>query len=501
MRFRFPSSARALGIVTQWLPLLPLLLACSLVLWTLQDTLITLHQRWTQWDQAYSHGYLLVLVCLLFIFRDLQAKLPFSKDYWAYVPLVLVPSLLWSFGYATQIGVLQQMALPALLACLILPTIGLRRFISLLFPFALLYLAIPVWEVLLPVLRNMTNHVATFGVRLLGVPAFIDGYSFSLPHGTVVIAGSCAGLSYFLMGLVLAGINSRYRHYSLKHSLLSIGLMSLLAIVGNWFRVYSLILIAYYSDMEHSLVREHGNYGWWVFTAVFFLFLWLIRHLPEGEEPVPAQLESTKLTWPIRGSLVLLVTGLLGLALPMWLLTHVAQATDTNRTTADLTPLSGWLAVPAEVANRQYRSDYSGYDSAQHWQTQLVGNKWLIGQLVYQEQQQGKELISDSNRLVQGRSSVTMLGTLTDNSALEAVLIVGKTPRLLVYTHQIGKRLELGVLDGKLAQFSELLAGRPAVALWYATTTCSSYQCQTELATLNNNSSAVKSWLKATALY
>ncbi|WP_320821917.1 exosortase [Reinekea sp.] len=501
MRFRLPSSIRPLALLTQWLPLLPLLSVFSLVLWTLQDTLISLHQRWTQWHGPYSHGYLLVLVCLLFIFRDLQAKLPFSKACWSYVPLVLVPSLIWSFGHATQIGLLQQMALPALLAALILPTIGLKRFISQLFALALLYLAIPLWEILLPVLRTMTNYMATLGVRLVGVPAYIDGFSFSLPHGTVVIAGSCAGLSYLLMGLVLAGINSRYRHFSLKHCLWSIGLMSLLAIVGNWLRVFSLILIAFYSDMEHPLVREHGNYGWWLFSGVFMLFLWLIRHYPEGTPPEPSRVVTTKLTWPIRASLVLLITGALGLALPLWLLSQAAPAPDAERSLVDSAVLPGWLAVPAEVANRQYRSGYSGYDRAHYWQTQLAGKTWLIGQLVYQQQQQGKELISASNSLTQGQDQPSVLAFLTGNSALEAVLIAGKTPRLLVYTHQIGKRLELGAVHGKLAQFSELLAGRPVVAFWYATTTCSSYQCQAELATLNNNPRVIPSWLAATTLY
>lgn len=506
MRFRFPSSVRVLALVSQWLPLLPLLpllLAFSLVLWTLQDTLITLHQRWTQWDQAYSHGYLLILVCLLFIFRDLRVKVQFARVYWPYSLLIVLPSLVWSFGYATQIALLQQMALPALLACLILPLIGLRQFWSLMFPLALLYLAIPLWEVFLPLLRSMTSHVATQGVRLLDVPAFIDGFSFVLPYGTVVIAGSCAGLSYFLMGLALASINSKYRHYSIRHTILSIGLMSFLAIFSNWFRVYSLILIAYYSQMNNPLVREHGDYGWWVFSAIFFLFLWLIRRFPEAPIAEVTKPVSASQSLLLKNSLVLLLTSGLALVIPIWLLTSDGKTIDVNQKPANpaISASRDWTAITPVAANSQFRPKYTGYDKAFYWQTQLAGRPWLVGQLVYQTQKQGKELISDSNSLASDHIRTVELERLGVNNKLAVYLVMAKTTRLVVTTQQIGKRLELGSIAGKVAQFSELLAGRQAVALWYASTVCSSSQCQTELVELHSHSATLQHWIEDTALY
>jgi len=503
VQFRFPTGTRLLSQMTYWFPILPLLVIFSLILWLLQDSLYPLHHRWTQWDGSYSHGYLLVVVGLLFVFRDLRPKLQFVNAHWLYIPLIIGPSLVWSFGYATQIAVLQQMALPALLAFLILPLIGLRRFWTLLFPLALLYLAIPMWEVLLPPLRAMTSYVATWGVRLLGVPAFIDGFSFTLPYGTVVIAGSCAGLSYFLMGLVLACINSGHRHYSFKHTLMSIGLMCVLAIVSNWFRVYSLILIAYYSQMQSSLVYDHGNYGWWIFFTVFCLFLWLVRNFPEYQAVAVRNQVATKLNWVLNGSLVLLVTGALALAVPIWLLTSGDKPMNVNQQRVNPATAANqeWTSLTPAAANSQFRPGYSGYDQAFYWQTSLAGRPWTVGQLIYQTQKQGKELISDSNSLSSDRVQITELEALAVNSKLAVYLIGGRSSRLVVTTLQIGNRLEIEAMVGKVVQFSEMLAGRPAVAFWYASTQCTSYRCETELAELAAHPATLQSWISASALY
>jgi exosortase len=502
MRFRFAPPAGVSVRVGHWLPLLPLLLVSALLLWLLRDTLIPLHQRWTAWDGAYSHGYLLVLVCTLMIVRDLLPKLHASSAHWGYVPLVLVPSWLWSVGYATQLGVLQQIALPALLVCLVLPVIGLRRLPSLLLPFALLYLAIPLWELLLPVLRSLTREVATVGLCLLEVPAYIDGFNVSLPYGTVVIAGSCAGLSYLLMGLVLASINSYHRRHSLKHRIISLALMALLALVSNWLRVFALILIAYYSQMKNPLVYDHGNFGWWIFAAVFWLYLWLIQHLPEQTAEVALTPVSPSLSATLRASPILLSTAALALALPLWLLAHSEPRSDARWNT--VSP-SDWLAVSAAYANDQYQPEYTGFDQPYYWQTQWSDRTWLIGQLVYFQQYQGKELITARNRIVPVDSGATNRTALRspqgEQSGLGVLIILGQPDRLVVYGHQIGKRLALKPWAGKWTQFGEVLAGRPNVALWYATTVCRHQKCSAELAALKSHPEMVLGWVTATALY
>ena len=88
-----------------------------------------------------------------------------------------------------------------------------------------------------------------------------------------------------------------------------------------------------------------------------------------------------------------------------------------------------------------------------------------------------------------------------EQSGLGVLIIPGQTDRLVVFGHQIGKRLALEPWAGKWAQFGEVLAGRPNVALWYATTVCRHQKCSTELAALNSQPAPVLGWVTATALY
>jgi len=469
----------------------------SIVLWVLQDTVFQLHHRWTQWDGAYSHGYLLVFVCVFYLFSSLKPKLNPSVIYWPYAFLAIIPSLIWSFGYSTQIGALQQVTLPAMLACLILPLVGWRGSVALIFPFALLYLSIPVWEVFLPVLRGMTSFVSTQGVRVLGVPAFIDGFSFSLPYGTVVIAGSCAGLSYFLMGLVLASINSLYRNYSLKSTLFSIVLMAGLAIVGNWIRVYSLILIAYYSRMQSSLVYDHGNFGWWIFAAIFILFLWLIRNLPESSPRSADVGTDVSLSNAIRLVMVVCLTGAISAALPLWL-SRSQVDTDNYSSSIDL---GSYRAVSVHVATDRFKPHYSGYDIEQYWQVALGGQAITVGRLIYTDQKQGKELITNSNRMHYKPVLDSELYLLPSGKALKLEVISGKSSRLILHTNLIGREVELSTFKGKFYQFFESIAGRPVSALWYATFVCQSADCSKEIAKIKDDAALVDQWLSAAALY
>lgn len=460
----------------------------------MRTSIFQLHDKWTQWDQAYSHGYLLVLVCCLFIVRGLSTSIYRSKLRFFYPFLVIVPSLVWVFGYSTQTGAFEQLALPAFFACYILPFTGIRRAARFVFPFALLYLAIPVWEVLTPALQNVTTQVSTFGVRLLEVPAYIDGYSFSLPHGTVVVAGSCAGLSYFLMAIVLSSINSLYHRFQFVHAVGTILLMAALAIIGNWIRVYSLIIIAYYTNMQSSLVYEHGMYGWWIFAGLFLLYLWLIRKIPSGAASEHAP--SVKLPGIIESLILVGLTSVLALLLPVWIQSGKLQA-DYDHASLEI---PGFENVTPGYANSKFPVHYAGFDIEEYLQSTVSGRKWLVGRKTYIHQSQGKELISALN-YVSANAEQSAPYSFDSGTSLNVSVIEGRKDKLILSSFIIGERLETDEWEGKIAQFTELLAGRSTNAYWYAALECESYRCNAELENLDELLPPLEAWLLQSALY
>lgn len=439
------------------------------------DTLLELHHRWVQWDQAYSHGYILIVLCLFFIVKNgivQSSGVPNAK----LALFALFPAFVSSFGYATQTSALVQLSLPFYLSVLLLALVGWRVFFSIFFILSVLLLAIPVWEVLLPPLRNMTAWVSTQGVRVLGIPAFIDGFSFSLPYGTVLIAGSCAGLSYFLMGVVLASLNAVYREYSLKHALLSIALLAALSILGNWVRVFALILIAYYTKMESSLVADHGQFGWWIFASVFFIYLFLVRNFPERgrfrNQPASESVSDTHSLNALKSLLVFLVVGL---SLPMFWVMNEPKGAEY-----DSVKSSGLSPIPFARVNQQLRLDYHGYDDAEFYQFRLQNNQILVGRLVYETQKPGKELISSGNSLTDKPVELITSEPVTVYKTTVGSPIVYRSKYL------VGARTESNKLKAKWFQFWEKLQGRHAVALWVVATSCSQPNCSEAIALLNS---------------
>ena len=447
----------------------------------LMPTLRSLHYKWVQWDGAYSHGYLLVIVCFGMVFSRLS-PLTAEKVHWPYTFFLFVPIALWSLGYATQVLVISQLSLPIFISCLILPWFGFNGLRAVAAPLALMFLAIPVWEVILPVLRNLTTLVASSGVRLLGIPAYIDGYSFRLPYGTVVIAGSCAGLSYFLMALTLASLNALYRNFALKQALLSTLLLVALSIIGNWLRVYSLILIAYYSKMQNPLVADHGQFGWWIFAGLFIIYLFCIRAFPE--RPIITAVRSERSGKHYFGATLLTVAFsiLITTAVPLWL---------QKGSSADLTKIHPVMSarlhpVAPGQTFQQLGIDISGYDLAEIFRSQQGELKIFVGRLIFLNQQQGKELISDSQKVTQQPSE--MLKPISSSYGLvnAEIVYLGRDTRLILWQYMLGRAHAATPIRGKWLQFLELLRGRSAAALWLAAVECQNRQCRQEYDQLNN---------------
>lgn len=436
-------------------------------------TAVTLHNRWTQWDGAYSHGYLMLGVCLIAIVRRfpeqctnlrLRSPLMFSA---------VVVSALWSAGYATQVGLVEQVALYLLIGIVTIAVTGWQAALLWAFPFALIALSIPVWEVLIPPLQNMTTFFSTWVVRLLEIPAYIDNFSFSLPYGTVVIAGGCAGLNYLLMGVALSSINALYRQYDLRTGLLSIGLMVVLAIVGNWIRVTALILIAYSSQMKSALVYDHGMFGWWIFAAVFGLYLVVISRLREGggfirPRSVPEDNQSK----------VSFLMFIVMLALLLWTIPFFARS--QSQMSPDSPPLQNSRFQAADPqAQALFPHGYSGFDAADYYQTAFQGRRWVIARLVYLEQKQGKEMIGGSNRLTDLHFE-KLDSDLLEASNIASAVVSDRQPELWLWQYMIGPYATTDAFQGKLLQLRALLSGQPGAALWLAKTPCTTADCSAE---------------------
>jgi EpsI family protein len=144
-------------------------------------------------------------------------------------------------------------------------------------PLGYLYFAIPLWDLALQPLQNLTVAVVSTWIRIVSVPAFIDGNLIHLPSGNFEVMEGCAGLRYAIVALALAAFAGLVHHRRWPPRAVLLLSAFALALLGNWVRVFVIVVVGYVSEMQHFLVADdHILFGWAVFL-VFMLPLFFIE--------------------------------------------------------------------------------------------------------------------------------------------------------------------------------------------------------------------------------
>lgn len=486
-------------VAERGLPLFLCLFGATLFMALAPDTLGALHRRWTELNGTYSHGYLWVPVCLgLVVYRLATGAFHTRPSLFGPVAVVLSAAI-WLAGFVIQLGLLQQLVLPAMLGSLVLTCFGWAALRLTLAPLLALYLAIPIWDVFTVPLQNLTTVISTFAIAQLSIPAFIDGYFIHLPYGIVEVAGGCSGLNYSLVAIVLALAYAHQRRLSTPMTLLAVLVMLVLSMVGNWVRVSALILIAYYSEMNSSLVTEHGLFGWAIF-CVFYLGFLAWAHRLKAHQPKASSASSYKASSgdvpaavsPLAQGLIATVV-LVVIAGTPWL----AQQRWQNN----------WH-LPAQWSGTQLTSpawqpDFHHYDLQANLRVDHSGLALELGQRVYLDQAQGKELVGYGNRIAPATQIEQRNTRQLESGRVVQVLELNDrgNRRLVIWTYQLGQATAVTELAAKLQQLVQWINGRPVTALFYVQTPCARAGCEAERAALGDDLAIVDTWLDQRSLY
>lgn len=239
-----------------------------------------LHGQWTNMYGPFSHGYLTLGMSGWLAWRGWQANPPgrLAPDWRGAAPLGVLMLMLVGMALADIDGS-RALLVPLVLVAVAWVLFGLAAAKRLALPAAFLYFAIaPVWLLEYP-LQMLAAGVVGQAVSATGITAYIEGEFIYLPAGVFEIAGACSGVSYFIAGLTLAGFYALMYLRGLRSRLLLFSVAGIVAIASNWVRIYALVLIGHFTDMQHRLVEDHYSFGWVVFVIMFFPVLVFARRL------------------------------------------------------------------------------------------------------------------------------------------------------------------------------------------------------------------------------
>ena len=385
-------------------------------------TILSFHAVWT--SSTYSHGYFVALLTVWLVWRE-RRELLASQAGWspALFPMVGL-TLIWMAATVINVQVVYQAALPALLLCWGTAAFG-RRSARVLVPVALIFsLAIPFWEILIPPLQLLTIVVSGFAVKIMGIPAVIEGEIISITAGSFQIAESCAGLSYLLVALVVGAL---YAHLFVARRRTRVGvvvLAAIIAMVANWIRVIGLIVIGHVTQMESGLMVAHGTYGWVIFIISLLPFFYLASRLEKWDTSAESSGTSPPVTWVsspadepeppdsvpekwlrsrssgILGRVTLAsALAVLGPAI-YFVVSATPRAEPADTEISRLIEGEAWRVVEsAEARPFDWEPDYQGADDRQRFSLTDGEAHVYVDRLFYRDQRQGAELISYFNRI------------------------------------------------------------------------------------------------------
>jgi len=438
----------------------------------------SLRERWTL-SQSYSHGYVIVLVAACFIYQrrfDLR-RFPIAPAPSAFMVLILV-GLIGFFGNVAQIQLLQQAVLPASLWLWFAAAFGWRAAGLLLFPVALLYSTVPMWDFLVRPLRTLTVFATQHVINAIDVPALVIGNRIHLPSGIVEVEDGCSGHNFFMAAAVIGVVQAYWSFHSWSRRIAIVLLAMLVGIVSNWVRVILLVLIAYYSEMRNPLIYDHLNFGWMVFAFALLIYFVVSRRLMAGDSvPAPRAVgyASAPVPWAQVSAGAALATLIL-VAFPLgfaWQSSHLMARGDGLPAPARAQPLhAAWWP------------QYEGFDVRQSWHVNWGNTLYDVVALTYLEQHRDKKLIYFRNRIADEKLILqperwSELGGGHDIRQL----VVGSDEdrRVVWWFYVIDGRITADVYKARWLMFTSFLRGDPRASLVAISTPCYRSGCETEI--------------------
>jgi exosortase A len=260
------------------------MVACVGVIALFWQTAHTMVDVWAH-SRTYAHGMLVLpaTIYLVWCHRDgLLGLVPQSNR--AGFALCAVLAGGWYLGRMTQMPVIQESAVLAMLPALVLTIFGKTVFHLLRFPLGFLVFALPVGTAIEPWLQDVTTGFIVVGLELAGIPLQRDGYVITIASGSWEVARECAGLRYLLPGLALGYVYTAVVHRTLMQRLTFLMVCSGALIVANGMRAYGIILGDHFGIAEGT---DHRVFSYTIYAITMTYLGWLGLKWCDGSEKTP----------------------------------------------------------------------------------------------------------------------------------------------------------------------------------------------------------------------
>jgi len=247
-----------------------------------------------QWanDPNFSHGFFVPAFAVFVIWqnRSRLRTIPVSPSWWG-LPVVIFALLMLLLGVMGVELFTARSSLLFLLAGLILLFRGWPQFRGVLFPWAFLFLMIPLPAIIMNQLtfplQIFASKLATWCLQTVGTPTLREGNIIILPHISLEVVEACSGIRSLVSLITLATIYG-YLLENRNRVRVALALSAVpVAVFANVFRIFVTGELAEHWDPDKAMGFFHEFQGWVVFVVSLLLLFAIHRMINAIWKPTP----------------------------------------------------------------------------------------------------------------------------------------------------------------------------------------------------------------------
>lgn len=439
------SATGAGSVSVHWRPaLLALVVAIAGLCAIFWGTVSQMVETWYV-SATFNHGFMIVPICLWLIWDRREAIERYTpKPDFRGLFAIAICMVAWTVASAAGVQSGMQFAFVGMIQGTVLTIFGWRLFRAMLFPLVFLFFAVPFGDFLVPPLQDLTAVMVVEGLRLVGIPVYIDGVFLSIPTGNFEVAEACSGVRFLIATIALGTLfaNLSFRT-TLRRSIIVV-LSIVVPLVANGIRAFGIVYIAHLTDHKVAVGVDHLIYGWifFAFVTIVLLVIGMTFRETDGDNqiymPADADRQAGRFTSPkgmMAGALASLLVAFIGPAYAGVMLDRGVSTVATPL--AVPAPANGWQSVGRSTTS--WRPKYAGADAELMTSFRKSANDVHMYLAYYTHQRQGAELVNSANTFIdavnwqRASSTFTKARISGQERTVKATRLLGRNQGRLVW--------------------------------------------------------------------
>lgn len=245
---------------------------------------------WDLWKlTTYQYAFIVVpgAAYLLWSQRGVLTAQPIAPSWWLLLALFAL-AMLWQVSRATATQAAEHAAVMLAIPAIVWAVLGQRVVRVTSFAWLLLLTAIPVGEVLTPLLMVVTADIATALLELFGISFVRNGQYITLAGGEFKIADVCSGLRYVLTAGTLALLFGYWNFRTVRARAAFVAITAVVFVLGNGLRAFIVMVVASASNLKYFAGNDHLVFGTIFFAVLLAAVLWTARRHAHEHEARPS---------------------------------------------------------------------------------------------------------------------------------------------------------------------------------------------------------------------